>query len=198
VSGHEARFGQPGTIRRVWAPKGSRPRRVRQAGYTFPFVLVAVGASTGDASTLIMPEWNAAVLNRFLGRCTREWPAGVHVVWIGDGAGYHVSAKLVVPSHVSLIPRPPNSPELNPVENLWHFLRTRHGSNRPYRSDKDLEDEAVRSMRRVCLDDKESLKNICNAPYIPALSQKTGRPRDGLALNGAFQMRRLSPHALWM
>ena len=162
----EARFGQQGTITRVWAPKGSRPRRVRQAGYTFLFVLVAVWASTGDASALIMPALNAEVLNLFLGQFSRELPAGVHAVLIWDGAGYHVSAKLVVPSNVSLILLPPYSPELNPVENLWHFLRAHHWSNRPYRAYKDLEDEAVRSMRRVCLDDKENLKNICNAPYI--------------------------------
>jgi transposase len=162
----EARFGQQGTITRVWAPKGSRPRRVRQAGYTFLFVLVAVCAGTGDASALIMPELNAEVLNLFLGQFSRELPAGVHAVLIWDGAGYHVSAKLVVPSNVSLILLPPYSPELNPVENLWHFLRAHHWSNRPYRAYTDLEDEAVRSMRRVCLDDKENLKNICNAPYI--------------------------------
>ena len=162
----EARFGQQGTITRVWAPKGSRPRRVRQAGYTFLFVLVAVCASTGDASALIMPELNAEVLNLFLGPFSRELPAGVHAVLIWDGAGYHVSADLRVPSNVSLILLPPYSPELNPVEHLWHFLRAHHWSNRPYRDDQDLEDEAVRSMRKVCLDDKEDLKNICNAPYV--------------------------------
>src|SRR5512144_2725256 len=75
----EARFGQQGTITRVWAPKGSRPRRVRQAGYTFLFVLVAVRASTGEASPLIMPALNAEVLNLFLGQFSRELPAGVHV-----------------------------------------------------------------------------------------------------------------------
>src|SRR5512147_341307 len=162
----EARFGQQGTITRVWAPKGSRPRAVRQTRYTFLFVLVAVCVSTGEASALIMPELNAEVVNLFLEQFSRELPAGVHAVLIWDGAGYHVSAKLVVPSNVSLILLPPYSPELNPVENLWHFLRAHHWSNRPYRAYKDLEDEAVRSMRRVCLDDKENLKNICHAPYI--------------------------------
>ena len=73
---------------------------------------------------------------------------------------------LKVPGNVSLILLPPYSPESNPVENLWHFLRAHHWSNRPYRDSKDLENEAVRSMRKVCLDEKENLKNICNAPYV--------------------------------
>ena len=162
----EARFGQQGTITRVWAPKGARPRAVRQTRYTFLFVLVAVCVSTGEASALIMPELNAEVVNLFLEQFARELPVGVHAVLIWDGAGYHVSADLRVPSTVSLILLPPYSPESNPVENLWHFLRAHHWSNRPYRDYKDLEDEAVRSMRKVCLDEKENLKNICNAPYV--------------------------------
>ena len=52
-----------------------------------------------------------------------ELPAGVHAVLIWDGAGFHTSGDLVVPSNVSLILLPPYSPELNPVENLWHYLR---------------------------------------------------------------------------
>ena len=52
----EARFGQKGTITRVWAPRGSRPRAVRQLRYTSLYVLVAVCMSTGATSALIMPE----------------------------------------------------------------------------------------------------------------------------------------------
>ena len=47
---------------------------------------------------------------------------------IRDGAGYHTSPKLVVPANVSLIELVPYSPELNPVENLWHYLRSREPS----------------------------------------------------------------------
>ena len=128
----EARFGTQGTITRVWAPKGSRPRAVRQNGREWLYVLMAVCASTGAASALIMPELNAGVLNLFLEQFSRELPAGVHAVLIWDGAGYHTSGELVVPANVSLIQLPPYSPELNPVENLWHYLRAHHWSNRVY------------------------------------------------------------------
>jgi transposase len=160
----EARFGQHGTISRVWAPTGSRPRAVHQIRYTSLYVLVAVCASTGAASALIMPELNTEVLNLFLEQFSRELPSGVHAVLIWDGAGYHTNAGLVVPSNVSLILLPPYSPELNPVENLWHFLRAHHWSNRPYRDYDDLEGEAARSLCTVCLD-REKIKSICNAEY---------------------------------
>ena len=47
----------------------------------------------------------------------------MHAVLIWDGAGFHTGEDVVVPSNVSLIQLPPYSPELNPVENLWHYLR---------------------------------------------------------------------------
>src|SRR3954453_8813540 len=161
----EARFGQKGTITRVWAPKGSRPRAVRQIRYTSLYVLVAVCISTGASSALIMPELNADVLNLFLEQLSRELPAGVHAVLIWDGAGFHTSGDLEVPSNISLILLPPYSPELNPVENLWHYLRAHHWSNRAYQDYDELESEAARSLCTVCCD-REKLKTICNAEYV--------------------------------
>ena len=161
----EARFGTQGTITRVWAPKGSRPRAVRQNGREWLYVLMAVCLSTGSASALIMPELNTAVLNLFLEQFARELPKGVHAVLIWDGAGYHTSGDLVVPEDVSLIQLPPYSPELNPVENLWHYLRAHHWFNREYEGYSGLESEAVRSLRVVC-GDAENLKSICNADYV--------------------------------
>ena len=63
----EARFGTQGTITRVWARKGSRPCAVRQNDREWLYVLMAVCVATGAASALIMPEFNTAVVNLFLG-----------------------------------------------------------------------------------------------------------------------------------
>jgi putative transposase len=161
----EARFGTQGTITRVWARKGSRPRAVRQNGREWLYVLMAVCAATGAASALIMPELNTAVVNLFLEQFSGELPAGVHAVLIWDGAGFHTGGDLVVPGNVSLIQLPPYSPELNPVENLWHYLRAHHWSNREYEGYEALRWEAARSLCAVC-DDAERLKTICNADYV--------------------------------
>ena len=161
----EARFGQQGTITRVWARRGSRRRRMRQNGRASLSVLTAVCAARGAAFGLIMPELNTAVVNLFLEQFSRELPAGVHAVLIWDGAGFHTGGDLVVPGNVSLIHLPPYSPELNPVENLWHYLRSHHWSNRAYEGYKGLQEEAVRSRRAVC-QDGENLKTICNADYV--------------------------------
>ncbi len=161
----EARFGQKGTITRVWARRSSRPRAVRQTGFTSLYVLAAVCAATGAMSAVIMPTLNTEVVNLFLEQFARELPAGVHAVLIWDGAGFHTGEDVVVPSNVSLIQLPPYSPELNPVENLWHYLRAHHWSNRLYRDYDALQEEAVRSLCAV-REDTETIKTVCNPRYI--------------------------------
>ena len=48
---------------------------------------------------------------------------GAHAILVLDGAGWHSSKTLAVPDNISLLPLPPYSPELNPVENVWQYLR---------------------------------------------------------------------------
>jgi transposase len=161
----EARFGQKGTLTRVWARRGSRPRRVRQEGRESLYVLTAVCAASGAAVGLVMPELNTAVVNLFLEEFSRRLAPGVHGVLLWDNAGYHTSGGLVVPANVSLIGLLPYSPELNPVENLWHYLRSHHWSHRVYLDYEALSDAATESWRAVCLD-PEKIRTICAAPYL--------------------------------
>ena len=161
----EARLGQQGTLTRVWARRGSRPRRVRQNGRTSLYVLTDVCAAVGAAAGLITPELNTAVVNLFLEQFARQLAPGVHAVLLWDGAGYHVGKDLVVPSNVSLINLLPYSPELNPVENLWHYLRAHHWSNTVYPDYDALLAVATETWRAVCMD-PEKVRSICAAPYV--------------------------------
>ena len=161
----EARFGQQGTLTRVWARRGSRPRRMRRNGRESLYVLTAVCATSGAAVGLVMPELNTAVVNLFLEELSRQLAPGAHAVLLWDNAGYHVGGGLVVPENVSLIGLLPYSPELNPVENLWHYLRSHHWSNRVYPDYEALRDAAAESWRAVCLD-SEKIRTICAAPYL--------------------------------
>ena len=161
----EARFGQQGTLTRVWARRGSRPRRRRQNGRESLYVLTATCAASGAAFGLIMPELNTAVVNRFLEEFSRQLPPGVHAVLLWDNAPFHVAKGLAVPANVSLIGLLPYSPELNPVENLWHYLRAHHWSNRVYADYEALLEAATEAWRQACLD-PEKVRSICAAPYL--------------------------------
>ena len=71
---------------------------------------------------------------------------GAHAVLLVDQAGWHLSARLVVPANITILPMPPKSPELNPVENIWQFMRDNWLSNRVFKSYDDLVDQPWRIM----------------------------------------------------
>ena len=117
------------------------------------------------ASGLISPALNVGVINIFLDQFSRELPTGVHAVLIWDGAGYHTSPGVVVPSNVSLILLPPYSPELNPVENLWHDMRSYYWSLQVYANYEVMEEAVMTSWRQVCLS-PGVIRSVCAAPYV--------------------------------
>ncbi len=53
-----------------------------------------------------------------------------HAVLVMDQAGWHISGKLDVPANISILTLPSRSPELNPVENVWHFMRYKSPSGK--------------------------------------------------------------------
>jgi len=63
---------------------------------------------------------------------------GRHAVVLLDQAGWHLAGALVVPRNISLLPLPPRSPELNPVENVWQYLRDNFLSNRVFKGYDDI------------------------------------------------------------
>jgi hypothetical protein len=64
--------------------------------------------------------------------------AGAHAVLTLDKAGWHTTRKLQVPGNISLLHLPAGSPELNPTENIWQFLRQSYLSNRVFRDYDDV------------------------------------------------------------
>lgn len=161
----EARFGQQGTLTRVWAPRGSRPPAVRQTEYGYLYVLGAACPATGQTSGLLAPVLNTEVVNLFLAQLSQELDDDIHAVLLWDQAGYHTAKNLHVPDNLTLLPLPPYSPELNPVENLWHYLRSHFWSNRLYPNYDALLDAAEHAWKQVCLT-PTLIQSICAAPYL--------------------------------
>ncbi len=128
----EARVGQQGTLTRVWAKRGTRPRALRDRRYAWAWLFGAVCPERGSAVALVLPEVSTAAMNLFLAELAGALPAGTHAVLVLDRAGWHVSRDLVVPRNLTLAHLPPYSPELNPVENVWAFLRSNKLSNRVF------------------------------------------------------------------
>lgn len=75
-------------------------------------------------------------MTQHLAEISRHVDENAHAILIMDQAGWHMSNKLVVPGNISILPLPPKSPELNPVENLWQFMRQNWLSNRFFKHTK--------------------------------------------------------------
>ncbi len=149
----------------VWASKGSRPVAVRQTQYEYLWVLGTVCPDTGRAEGLLSPRLNTAVVNVFLHEFSQRLASNEHAVMIWDGAGFHRSKQLRVPENISLVQLPPYSPELNPIENLWHYLKSHYWSNRAYADYDALEDAAITAWHTAVLD-PEIMKSVCAVPYL--------------------------------
>jgi transposase len=131
----EARIGQQGTLTRVWAARGSRPAAPRDQRYTWAYLFGAICPARGVGAAWVLPYANARAMNMHLVEIGRQVAPGAHAVVVLDGAGWHqTGGRLSLPDNISLLHLPPYSPELNPQENVWQYLRQNHLANRVYDS----------------------------------------------------------------
>lgn len=159
----EARFGQQGTTTRVWARTGSRPTAVKQTRYEWVYLYAAVEPATGASVALQAPLVNTGTMNVFLRMLGEEIKAGEHGLLIMDQAGWHKSRALSVPPNITVLYLPPYSPELNPVERLWAYLRSHYLSNRTFDGYQHLLDAGADAWQRLTPD---LLKSVCACNYL--------------------------------
>jgi hypothetical protein len=120
----EARVGQKGTHAYIWAEVGSRPAMVRDNRHDSVHLFGAICPSRGVGAAIIMPAVNTNAMNEHLQELSTQVAAGAHAVLVLDGAGWHQrGGGLRVPDNITLLSLPPYAPELNPMENVWEYLR---------------------------------------------------------------------------
>lgn len=116
----------------VWAPKGSRPVVPLQNEYEWVYLYGAVNPNTGESYARVLPWANSEMMQIHLDAIRQQAGSNRHVVLVLDNAGWHRANGLKIPENISLLPLPPYSPELNPIERLWHWLKDHEFSNRVY------------------------------------------------------------------
>jgi len=80
----------------------------------------------------MLPRANTGAMQMHLDEISQNVAAKAHAVVLMDRAGWHTTDKLKLPKNISIILLPSRSPELNPVENLWQYLRQNWLSNRVF------------------------------------------------------------------
>jgi transposase len=77
-------------------------------------------------------------MNLHLAEIAAAIAPGAHAALILDQAGWHLSDQLTMPSNITPVPLPPKCPELNPIENIWQYMRDNWLSNRLFDTHRDL------------------------------------------------------------
>ena len=96
----------------------------------------------GIGAALVLPSVNTEAMNLHLAEIGKRVAPGAHGVVVLDGAGWHqTGGRLRIPANISLLHLPPYSPQLNPVENVWQFLRQNYLAHSVF----DTYDEIVKA-----------------------------------------------------
>ena len=97
---------------------------VRDVRHDSAYLFGAICPDRGVGAAIIMPTVNTAAMNEHLMEISSQVTQGAHAVLVLDGAGWHqTGGELRVPDNITLLPLPPYAPELNPMENVWEYLR---------------------------------------------------------------------------
>lgn len=146
------RLGQKNTRVRQWALKGTRPRQPADQRYENAYLFGAICPARGTGAAIMMPRADTHAMQLHLQEIGAGVTPGAHAVVIMDKAGWHTTAALEVPENLTLMFLPPKSPELNPVENIWQYLRQTWLANRVFDSYDAILDAGCQAWNNLIAD----------------------------------------------
>ena len=145
----EARVGQKNKIARRWARRGTRPRAPHDQRTSSVYIFGAICPQQGKGAALVLPRCDTQAMSLHLAEVAQAVAPGAHGVLLMDRAGWHRAQDLVVPDNLTLVLLPARAPELNPVENIWQFLRDNWLSSRVFGSYADIVDHCCSAWNRL-------------------------------------------------
>ena len=117
--------------------------------YESAYLFGAICPARGTGAALAMPYADTKAMQLHLAEVSRRVRRGAHAVLLLDRAGWHTSRRLAVPKNITLLFLPSRAPELNPVENIWQYLRQTWLSNRVFSTYEEIIDAACDAWRRL-------------------------------------------------
>ena len=117
--------------------------------YASAYLFGAICPARGTGAALALPLANAEAMQLHLDEISSQVARGAHAVILLDRAGWHTTGKLNVPRNITLIFLPSRSPELNPVENIWQYMRANWLANRVFETYGDIIDIACEAWNKL-------------------------------------------------
>jgi transposase len=165
----EARIGQKGRLTSRWWVRGERPVGLCDRRFVSAYLYGAVCPATGEDFALVLPKVSTVAMTLFLDGVSQSVAPDVHIVLVLDQAGWHKAKTLKVPDNITLVSLPPYSPELNPIERVWLYLKERFLSHRLF-DNYDAIVEATCDAWNVMISTQDRLKSLTSYPWIPCVN----------------------------
>ena len=143
------RVGQKNKLTYRWARKGSRPRAIHDQRTQSTYLFGAVCPELGTGAALVLPACNTEAMQLHLNEISRHVAEGAQAVLLMDRAGWHTTGSLDMPKNITPIFLPSRAPELNPVENIWQYMRSNWLSNRVFETYDAIIDAACEAWRNL-------------------------------------------------
>lgn len=160
----EARIGQQNTTTRLWAKTGSRPRAVKQQQFEYAHLFGAVCPATGATEALIVPFLSKEMMKKHLAQLSAATAKGRFAVVIMDGAGWHTDDIADDFDNLAILKLPPYSPELNPIEQVWSWLRQHHLAHRCFENYEAIVDACSEAWNSFISDTARVIK-MCSRDW---------------------------------
>jgi DDE superfamily endonuclease len=152
--------GQQGTLTYIWGLRGSRPPAVRDNRHDSAYLFGAICPDRAVGAAIIMPGVNSEAMAEHLREISSQVAPRAHAVLVCDGAGWHQPGeRLPVPDNITLLPLPSYAPELNPIENVWEYLRSNQLSLRVWNSYEAIQN-ACKDAWNALMADQERIRSI--------------------------------------
>ena len=145
----EARIGQKNGQVRQWARRGTRPRQPADQRYDNAYLFGAICPARGVGAALALPYADTDMMQLHLDEISLAVAEGAYAVLLLDRAGWHTTSKLDVPDNITPVFLPSRAPELNPVENVWQYLRQNWLSNTVFENYDAIVDAACKAWRNL-------------------------------------------------
>jgi transposase len=160
----ETRFGQKTIATRIWSRKGVKIKYINQNGFLNSWIYGAVNPINGKSHSLILPTLNAVNMQIFIDSFSKKIPKNKHIVMILDGSRAHKNGILHTNKNLTLYFLPPYSPELNPIEILWLFIKKKYLSFKLYNNIEEIDEKGSWAWNKIT---PEMIKSICKCDYLP-------------------------------
>lgn len=142
---------------------------VKQQQFEYVYLFGSVCPARGIGEAIVVPWVNKDIMTNHLEQISKATEKGRHAVVIMDGAGWHTDDIASELNNVSIIKLPPYSPELNPIEQVWSWLRQHYLANQSFTDYNDIVCKVCRAWNGF-LECRDRVTKMCQRDWINLIS----------------------------